>query len=72
IPRRNIETWICFLKGQEVDETTEYAHFKRREGDCKPVVQALARNRREPLPEIAPPSLKTACQELPRIFPEDA
>lgn len=71
IPRRNIETWIHYLMGQAVNEEDAYPYLKQ-ESDCKPVVQALARNRREPLPEIAPPSLKTACQELPRIIPEDA
>jgi hypothetical protein len=71
IPKRNIETWIHYLMGQAVNEEDAYPYLKQ-ESDCKPVVQALARNRREPLPEIAPPSLKTACQELPRIFPEDA
>jgi len=71
IPKRNIETWIYYLMGRAVNEEDVYPYLKQ-ESDCKSYVQALARNRREPLLEIAPPSLKTACQELPHIFPEDA
>jgi len=71
IPKRNIETWIHYLMGRAVNEEDAYPYLKQ-ESDCKSYVQALARNRREPLPEIAPPSLKTACQELPRIISEDA
>jgi hypothetical protein len=71
VPRRNIETWIHFLMGHEVDETTEYAHFTHREGDCRPHVKQLAQNRHNPLPNDAPLSLQSACQELPRIFPEE-
>jgi hypothetical protein len=68
IPRRNVETWIYFLKGQVVDEQTVYPHLGK-ESECKPDVERLAHNRRTPLPENAPPSLHTACQEFTRIQP---
>ena len=71
VPRRNIETWIYFLMGREVDEMTEYPHFWHREGDAKPYIIQLAEHRHQPLPEKVPSSLIAACQELPRIFPED-
>jgi hypothetical protein len=71
IPKRNIETWIHFLKGQPVNEEETYPRLSK-ESECKPVVEALARNRRDPLAENAPPSLRTACQELPRILTENA
>jgi hypothetical protein len=71
IPKRNIETWIYYLQGQAVNEEDVYRHLSKP-GDCKPVVRQLAQNRRQPLPENAPNSLKTACRELPRIFPEEA
>ena len=70
VPRRNIETWIYFLRGRVVDEKTRYSHFKHHEGDCKPLIRQLAENRCNPLPENTPPSMHTACQELPRILPE--
>ena len=69
IPKRNIETWIYFLMGQEVDESTVYRHLDR-ESECKPWVAELARNRRQPLPEAAPSSLRFACRELSLILPE--
>ena len=71
IPRRNIETWICFLQGQAVDEETAYPKFRRHESVCKPYVKTLAQNYRQPLPNHAPPSLRTACREVTRIFPEN-
>ena len=70
IPKRNIETWIYYLMGQVVNEEDVYPNLKRV-SDCKPYVQILARDRHNPLPDNAPPSLQTACQELSRIFPED-
>jgi len=69
IPRRNIETWIYFLRGQVVEEETAYTKL-RYASDCKPYVKTLARNYRQPLPEQAPPSLKAACCEIVRIFPD--
>lgn len=71
IPKRNIETWIHFLKGQPVNEEETYPRLSK-ESECKPEVEALARNRRNPLPEEAPPSLRAACQELPHILTENA
>lgn len=70
IPKRNIETWIHHLMGQTVTEEDIYPHL-RRESECRPYAEELARNRHAPLPEGAPVSLHTACQELPRILPED-
>jgi hypothetical protein len=69
IPKRNIETWINYLMGQTVTENDLYPHLKR-ESECIPFVEALARSD-APLPQDAPPSLKTACDELSRIFPEE-
>jgi len=71
VPKRNIETWIHFLKNPPVNEEKVYQKFHRDESVCKPYVTALAQNYRQPLPETAPASLKTACRELPRIFPDE-
>ncbi len=70
IPKRNIETWVHYLMGQTVNEEDVYPYLAR-ESDCKSYIQTLAKDRHNPLPDKAPPSLHTACQELPRIFPED-
>ena len=71
IPRRNIETWIYFLRGESVDEETAYQKFTGNESVCKPDVKTLAQNYRQPLPDHAPTSLKAACRETARILPED-
>jgi hypothetical protein len=71
IPKRNIETWIHYLKGRPVNEEEAYPYLDKQ-SECKPEVEALARNRRAPLPENAPPSMRAACQELPRILTENA
>lgn len=67
IPKRNIETWIHFLMGKTVNEQDEYPKFAQ-ERICKPFVEDLAVNRNNPLPAAAPPSLRTACDELQRIL----
>jgi hypothetical protein len=70
IPKRNIETWIYFLKGHHVNEEEAYPHLSKQ-SECKPEVELLAQNRRNPLLENALPSLLDACQELPRILTEN-
>lgn len=68
IPRRNVETWIHYLAGNNVDEETDY---KPR---CSPseIAEAPARFAnmswpRQTLPTDSPPSLVSACDELWRI-----
>jgi len=69
VPKRNIETWIHYLMGQEVNETTEYLKFKNDESRCKPFVEKLATEICPVgLPLNAPPSLHHACDELKRIL----
>ena len=68
IPERNIETWIAWLSGREVDATTCYLKL-RRERDCDPAVLTLkgmcdAQSMRLP----APPSLEAACREFQRVL----
>jgi len=68
VPMRNIETWLAYLDGEEVNETDTYPKLKR-ERDCKPLVIALdemckAGRLRSP----SPPSLDAACQEYLRVF----
>lgn len=67
IPKRNIETWIHFLMEEPVNEEDTYKKFEKQ-SICKPFVENLAHNRRNPLPEDAPPSIRAACEELNRIM----
>jgi hypothetical protein len=67
IPKRNIETWIHYLQGTVVNEMQQYPHLEK-ESDCKPWVEKLAANRKQPLSEDAPSSLQKACEELERIM----
>ncbi|MDD2260873.1 MAG: hypothetical protein PHW20_01270 [Clostridia bacterium] len=64
VPTRNIETWISYLEGKQVDETSSYPklHF---ESDCQAAVDTLLRYcKRSGLPSEAPGSLQAACAEF--------
>lgn len=67
IPKRNIETWIHYLKGIQVNEDEAYPKLDNP-SSCKAEVQQLAENRNNPLPNAAPDSLKNACPEMHRIL----
>lgn len=68
VPRRNIETWLAYLDGEDVDESCSYPRL-RREGDCAAHAGSLYRmchetqRRREP----APPSLLESCAEYRKL-----
>ncbi len=63
VPTRNIETWIEYLKGNPVDETTRYPKLQY-ESECQPSVDRLVEYCRSTgLPEDAPESLHMACKE---------
>ena len=68
IPRRRIETWFHYLRGQEVDETTQYPRL-RKEADCRPLADRLYEmcHKQQRLTEPAPPSLLEACREYPKL-----
>ena len=69
VPKRNIETWIHYLMGVEVDEERDKPYPKlKKQGDCKPQVIQFAQDCNQPPEQKAPPSLKTACTELQRIL----
>jgi hypothetical protein len=69
IPKRNIETWIYYLNGQSVDETTTYRKLARA-GECQPAVDRLAAFYRAgwSLPTDCPDSLRRAVEELKRVL----
>lgn len=69
VPRRNIETWLAYLAGGEVDEETRYPRLDR-ERDCVRHAEELFRmcQKKQRLREPAPPSLREACDdEYPRL-----
>lgn len=69
VPKRNIETWFAYLRGDaDVDETQSYRKLKR-ERDCHPLADELYRmcHERQRLDPSAPPSLREACQEYPKL-----
>lgn len=66
-PRRNIETWLRFLRGDPVDETADYHPVVRAaESECQPQAVCLARacKGQGTLPGAMPPSLVQACEEF--------
>jgi hypothetical protein len=69
IPRRNIETWLAYLRGESVDELKVYRKYDN-ESDCRAQVVNLDEMcRRQALkPEPPPPSLVATCDEFKRIF----
>jgi hypothetical protein len=71
IPKRNIETWIGYLKGEEVNEEDKKTYNKLpKESDCKPYAEVLAeRCQSQEKLKDAPDSLNIACQEFQRLLP---
>ena len=68
VPRRNIETWLAWLDGSNVDECGRYPRLPR-ERDCATHARRLydmcheAQRLREPVP----PSLRESCEEYRRL-----
>ena len=70
-PKRNIETWIHFLTDDEaVNEVDSYPKLRGRESECHNAVDRLASKNEYRLATDVPPSLRAACPEIRRIFPE--
>ena len=68
IPQRNIETWLAYLDGTTVDETTRYPRLERP-GDCRRHVRALSELcERGELRAPAPPTLAAACEAYRNVL----
>jgi len=67
IPKRNIETWMYYLAGNQVDEVTDYKpRCNKQVNDVWPA--NFVRFINNPLPADCPDSLRRACEtELRRI-----
>jgi len=70
VPKRNIETWIYYLNGQQVTEENSYPKLSK-ERECKSVVNNLVKIcKTTGINQDAIPSLLTACEEYKsRILP---
>ena len=68
IPRRNIETWLAYLGGTDVDEDTTYPRLNR-ERDCAGQAAELYRmcHEAQRLDDGAPPSMQEACAEYGKL-----
>ena len=68
IPRRNLETWLAYLRDQAVNEVDTYSKYDN-ESDCRVQVAKLDDlcRRQKFEPEPPPPSLATTCSEFKRI-----
>lgn len=63
IPKRNIETWISYLNGEQIDEETVYRKLSRPR-DCASQVRTLKiMCDAGALQDARPPSLRSACEE---------
>ena len=69
VPTWNIETWLSWLDGHEVDETRKDYPKLARPSDCQPRVNELvAMCRSGKLRQPAPSSLVASCAEFNRRF----
>ena len=68
VPRRNIETWFEYLRGNSVDEAIDYPRL-RNESECKPLADRLHGMCyvQQRLDEPAPPSLREVCEERGKL-----
>lgn len=67
VPKRNIETWIHYLNGEQVNEKDDYPKLDQERG-CKLAVNNLVGLCKSTgIKSDAPPSLAAACEEYGRI-----
>ena len=69
VPKRNIETWIYALLGDEVNEKETYPKLEK-ESDCQPAVDRLVELLRHGWSTDLIPSLERGCRELNTRLPE--
>jgi hypothetical protein len=63
VPRRNIETWLYYLNGQQVNETDVYPKLERQRICQSAVTNLVKMCQKTGLAKDAPPSLVEACDE---------
>jgi hypothetical protein len=69
IPKRNIETWLAYLRGEPVNEEDEYPKYRGSESRCKPQAQRLNEMcQKGQLAPNPPDSLETCCRDFKRFW----
>ena len=63
VPKRNIETWIHYLNGEQVNEDAAYSKLDRERGACPGVGSLVKWCKSTGLPEDAPAALSATCEE---------
>lgn len=63
VPQRNIETWIAYLSGENIDERDDYAKLSRERECLESVINLKEMCDRGALRSPSPPSLEAACVE---------
>jgi hypothetical protein len=66
IPRRNIETWLLHLRGEQVDEETNYKG-RINGGSCREEARRMLILCSGEADSTLLPSLRVACSELQRV-----
>lgn len=67
LPMRNIESWLAYLRGEAIDETTTYPKL-RHESECEDEARTLhAMCQTHGLRDPVPASLDHACEEFARL-----
>jgi len=67
IPRRNIETWLAYLRGETVNEVDVYTKYDNESDYRSQVAKLDDLCRRQKLEPPPPPSLVAACSEFIQI-----
>jgi hypothetical protein len=69
IPKRNVETWVLCLRGDQVNEATDYKHSQGVEESIRPSAQTLLEWTRPnaELPLRCVPSLREGIEEAKRL-----
>lgn len=70
VSKRNIETWLAYLRGEPVDEETDRKRFKHHsESECYPQVDKLDEMcKKGRLEGDPPPSLAKCCEEFEKFW----
>jgi len=67
IPKRNIETWFAYLRGEAVNEDDVYPRYGQ-ESECRDDVKVLGRMCKDGQLRVPnPPSLSLACGEFAKL-----
>jgi len=67
IPRRNIETWFAYLRGEQVNEYDSYPKYPFESTCSADVARLDAMCQQGKLDGDPPPSLARACDEYQRL-----